>query len=78
MDFDQKNIVQGFQGKLIHIYSKNEHALEGTDYFKLISQRNNVILLGDSIGDASMADGLPDTNAVLKIGFLYFEKELVS
>ncbi|XP_044749086.1 7-methylguanosine phosphate-specific 5'-nucleotidase [Coccinella septempunctata] len=76
LDFDKNNVVQGFQGKLIHIYSKNEHALEGTDYFKLISQRNNVILLGDSIGDAGMADGLPNTNAVLKIGFLYFEKDL--
>ncbi|KAL3266058.1 hypothetical protein HHI36_010245 [Cryptolaemus montrouzieri] len=75
LDLDKDNIVQGFQDKLIHIYSKNEHALEGTDYFKMISQRNNVILLGDSIGDAGMADGLPDTNAVLKIGFLYYELE---
>ncbi|KAK9876559.1 hypothetical protein WA026_013935 [Henosepilachna vigintioctopunctata] len=73
LNFGEQNVVQGFRGKLIHIYSKNEHALEGTDYFEVISKRNNVILLGDSIGDAGMADGLPDTNAVLKIGFLYYE-----
>lgn len=73
LQFDEKSVVQGFQGKRIHLYSKNEHALEGTDYFKLICQRHNVILMGDSIGDSEMADGLPDTNAILKIGFFYHE-----
>ncbi|OAD58149.1 Cytosolic 5'-nucleotidase 3 [Eufriesea mexicana] len=27
--------------------------------------------MGDTIGDASMADGIENTRAVLKIGFLY-------
>lgn len=34
-----------------------------------LSGRSNVILLGDSIGDASMADGVSH-DTVLKIGFL--------
>lgn len=36
-----------------------------------MSSRQNVILMGDSLGDAEMADGVPNTDAVLKIGFLY-------
>ena len=32
--------------------------------------RSNVILAGDSQGDPKMADGLPHTHHVLKIGFL--------
>lgn len=34
-----------------------------------LSGRSNVILLGDSVGDAKMADGVPH-DTVLKIGFL--------
>lgn len=36
-----------------------------------MSKRHNVILMGDNLGDAEMADGVPNTDAVLKIGFLY-------
>ena len=36
-----------------------------------MSNRHNVILIGDSLGDADMADGVPNTDAVFKIGFLY-------
>lgn len=67
---DNEQII-GFQDKTIDVFSKNEYALEGTEYYKLIENRDNVILLGDSIGDAGMADGMPHCNAVLKIGFLY-------
>lgn len=38
---------------------------------QLMSSRHNVILMGDSLGDADMADGVPNTDTVFKIGFLY-------
>lgn len=63
--------LEGFKNeRLIHVYNKNEHAVE-QDYFKILEKRKNVLLLGDTTGDASMVDGMVDTNAVLKIGFLY-------
>lgn len=71
LDYNENGEILGFKGKPIDIFSKNEYALKGTDYYKMIENRDNVILLGDSIGDAGMADGMPHCNAVLKIGFLY-------
>lgn len=44
----------------------------------MIENRDNVILLGDSIGDAGMADGMPHCNAVLKIGFLYDHVSIIN
>lgn len=35
----------------------------------MISERNNVILLGDSLGDLGMVNDL-DVNCIIKIGFL--------
>lgn len=34
-----------------------------------LTERENVILLGDSLGDVSMSDGIPH-GTILKIGFL--------
>lgn len=65
-------IVQGFDTEnMIHVFNKNETALEGTDYNKLVHDRTSIIVMGDSLGDAGMADGSPATSNVLKIGFLY-------
>ncbi|XP_017891361.1 7-methylguanosine phosphate-specific 5'-nucleotidase isoform X3 [Ceratina calcarata] len=63
--------LEGFQNeRLIHVFNKNEYALE-QDYFKVLERRKNVLLMGDTTGDASMVDGMVNANAVLKIGFLY-------
>jgi len=65
------NQLDGFKNDLlIHVYNKNECAL-AKDYLKILQKRKNVILMGDTIGDASMVEGIEDTKAVLKIGFLY-------
>jgi HAD superfamily hydrolase (TIGR01544 family) len=44
------NRICGFQGKLIHSFNKNESVLLDTDYERLIVNRNNVLLIGDSLG----------------------------
>lgn len=65
------NQLDGFKNDvLIHVYNKNECAL-ANDYLKILQKRQNVLLMGDTIGDANMVDGIEDTKAVLKIGFLY-------
>lgn len=36
-----------------------------------VLNKDNVILLGDNIGDANMVEGIDHLTNVLKIGFLY-------
>ncbi|XP_044254888.1 cytosolic 5'-nucleotidase 3 [Tribolium madens] len=71
LKYDESGTIEGFTGPLIHVLNKNEFAIKNTEYFDLVKNRNNVILLGDSLGDAKMADGMAHANYVLKIGFIY-------
>ena len=66
------NMLNGFKNshQMIHVFNKNEHAIEN-EYFKILQGRTNVILMGDTIGDATMADGVKNTETILRIGFLY-------
>lgn len=52
------------------MYNKHDGALRNSEYFKQIKEYSNIILLGDSLGDLSMADGVTNAENVLKIGFL--------
>lgn len=70
MDFDENGILKGFKGELIHVYNKHDSALRNTEYFKQLKEYSNIILLGDSLGDLSMADGVTSAENILKIGFL--------
>ncbi|KAG8442737.1 hypothetical protein GDO86_011513 [Hymenochirus boettgeri] len=70
MDFDENGIITGFKGELIHVYNKHNGALKNTEYFSLQKNNSNIILLGDSLGDLTMADGVPNVENILKIGFL--------
>lgn len=38
--------------------------------FKALSTRTNVIVMGDSLGDANMAEGVTPGGTILKIGYL--------
>nr|XP_058140233.1 7-methylguanosine phosphate-specific 5'-nucleotidase isoform X1 [Dasypus novemcinctus] len=70
MDFDENGFLQGFKGQLIHTYNKNSSMCENSSYFQKLQGKTNVLLLGDSMGDLTMADGVPVVENILKIGFL--------
>ena len=65
-----QGVLRRFKGPLIHTYNKNNSVLQGTEYFQQLSARTSIILLGDSMGDLTMADGVPTVENILKIGFL--------
>lgn len=65
-----QGVLKAFKGELIHIYNKREGALLNTGHFQELRTRPNVVLLGDSLGDLTMADGVQDMENILKIGFL--------
>ncbi|KAI4810930.1 hypothetical protein KUCAC02_013857 [Chaenocephalus aceratus] len=66
----KNGVLKGFKGELIHVYNKHDSALRNTEYFKQVKEYSNIILMGDSLGDLSMADGAPNVENILKIGFL--------
>lgn len=66
------NICEGFKNEhnILHAYNKNQHVVE-KEYSHFWRGRPNVILMGDVIGDAHMADGIKTNEEILKIGYLY-------
>lgn len=69
MEFDDNEQLTTFKQPLIHTFNKNDYVIPGDCYHRL-AHRHNVILLGDSIGDATMAEGFKKNGSLLKIGFL--------
>ncbi|KAF0362328.1 5-nucleotidase, cytosolic III [Gigaspora margarita] len=70
----ETGICDHFKVPLIHIFNKSEIMLKDSPYYKTIENRRNVILLGDSIGDIHMADGIQH-EICLTIGFLNHDVE---
>lgn len=73
MQFDDTGTVVGFEGKLIHSLNKNASVVLDTPFWQQCQseKRRNVLLLGDSLGDARMADGLEcEDDEIVRIGFL--------
>ena len=70
LKFDEEGNIVGLKGEeseLIHMYNKAETVRKRSEE---ASERKNVIVLGDSLGDLHMAAGVKDPNVVLTIGFL--------
>ncbi len=61
----------GFAEPLIHMFNKNDSHTRDTPWFDEVRERDNVLLLGDSLGDVTMAhEGGDDHHTVLRVGFL--------
>jgi hypothetical protein len=60
-------------GPIIHVLNKKEQAIaneKNVAWFKKIETKKNVILMGDSLHDVDMAEGVKDIKTCLRIGFL--------
>jgi len=63
----------GFSTPSIHVFNKKASSFLETPFFQLTdeSDRDNVILIGDSLGDLLMSEGLKfNPSNILKVGFL--------
>lgn len=69
MVFNDQGVCVDFQEPLIHVLNKSEFQLEKTPYYSTIEKRANVILMGDSLGDLQMSQGVTH-DLCLNIGFL--------
>uniref|UniRef100_A0A2M4BW44 5'-nucleotidase n=2 Tax=albitarsis series TaxID=58233 RepID=A0A2M4BW44_9DIPT len=76
LQFSENGMLNGLQDRMIHTFNKNETVLEGTEYYDIVHSRDHVIVMGDSLGDAGMAAGVPSSSHILKIGFLFDHPEL--
>jgi len=71
MLFDENGLCIGFSEPLIHVFCKNGSAVRHDDpFFHDFSKFQNVVLMGDSLGDLEMHVGVDRSGVVLKIGFL--------
>jgi len=70
LEFDEEGKIVGLLPPMIHMYNKSENAIHDSDYFKNNKHRNNIIVMGDSLGDLKMAEGVHNPDVVLTIGFL--------
>lgn len=76
LEYDGSGKVIGFVGKLIHVFNKNESAVEDGDFKKLLEERDIVIVIGDSLGDLGMSAGI-EHSLKLTIGYLNHDQELL-
>jgi len=65
--------VTGFEQPLLHVFNKKSTAYLHTNFFNTedIKDRTNLLLLGDSLGDISMSEGMEiNDDRIIKVGFL--------
>ncbi|KAI9326831.1 pyrimidine 5'-nucleotidase-domain-containing protein [Zopfochytrium polystomum] len=74
MKFDDGGVCVGFHEPTIHVMNKNEAGIRGSPYEQQVQGRRHAILLGDSLGDVQMAEGLSH-DVVLTVGFLNHSRD---
>jgi 5'-nucleotidase len=77
--YDTSGKAVSYTMPLIHPFNKNESCVKKSKYKSQIAKRKNVILLGDSLGDLTMAKGMKH-DCIIKIGFYNheYDKERIS
>lgn len=77
MGWNADGVCDHFEEPLIHVFNKSEFCLEKTAYYDSIQDRPNVILVGDSVGDVLMSQGLQH-DICLNVGFLNHDIDTLS
>lgn len=70
MHFTEEGWLQGFKEPLIHSFNKVGGHIGDPSHNIQSKDRPNVLLLGDSLGDVTMADNITNVSNILRIGFL--------
>lgn len=73
-EFDKDGKAVTYTRPLVHSYNKTEVQVKNHPYKKEILERKNALLLGDSLGDLGMIEGI-EHDCVLKVGFLNKDTE---
>lgn len=67
--FNEDGLVVGVKEPIVHTFNKDYTTVKQYPIFEKLKERKNIILLGDSLGDADMMNGF-EYDAIIKIGFL--------
>jgi len=71
--WNEQGRVAGVRHPIIHSFNKNEVSVKRfKGVYEAVRERKNVVLFGDSLSDAGMAEGF-DYRNLLKVGFLNLE-----
>lgn len=68
-EWDENGNAVSVKEPIIHAMNKDETTLDEFPFYKKIKSRQNVLLLGDSLGDIGMVKGFPYKN-LIRAGFL--------
>lgn len=69
MRFDGGGTLADWTEPLIHMFNKDDSHLRASPLLPELARRRHVLLVGDSLGDATMADGMPH-DVVVRVGLL--------
>lgn len=67
------DVLNSFEEPVLHVFNKKTEAYLHTGFFQRpdVNHRKSLLLLGDSLGDGLMSEGMEcDPNAIIKVGFL--------
>lgn len=76
----QNDRLSGFTSPTYHVFNKTAASALNSSFFKHhdLEHRTNLILLGDSLGDTTMSNGLNiHEDSTIKIGFLNEKPERI-